>query len=295
MPGKQTFLLPLVKTIKTVLWCTSTVSVIGAVSDTASVSASTSAVPEKKTKKDKPSSSKTKKTVEKSATDKKMEELDQKWSDRFNRLEAVLMSKTFQLTFSSAVKVTPSHSPPANVPRDTEPFFQPTSFERTGQDSSAMHQSASQLSTGTVSSERTGQGFSALLHQPSSQLRSDLHRAESPPKRTVSDFSAVKHQSTSQLTSDQSGPDSSPKRTGSDSSAIKQQSSSQISSDRHRPRTSTHAGTNSSAPRHHSTGKLATHRPTSSVHNDTGSPQLTRQRKDSASSDISEAGSEASD
>ena len=149
------------------------------------------------------------------------------------------MSKTFQPTFSSAVKVTPSHSPPANVPKDNEPFFQPTSSERTGQDSSAMHQSASQLSTGTVSSERTGLGFSALLHQPSSQLRSDPHRQESSPKRTVSDFSVVKHQSTSQLTSDRPGLDSSPKRTGSDSSAIKQQSSSQLSSDRHRPRVST--------------------------------------------------------
>ena len=126
----------------------STISVIGAVSDTA-VSSPPFTVPEKKTKKDKPSSSKSKTPVEKSATDKKTEELDQKWSDRFTRLEALLMSKTFQPTFTSAVKVTPSHSPPSNVPRDNEPFFQPTSSERTGQDSSAMHQSASQLSTGT--------------------------------------------------------------------------------------------------------------------------------------------------
>ena len=97
----------------------SIVSVIGAVSDTASVSSPPSAVPEKKSKKDKPSSSKSKKTVEKSATDKKMEELDQKWSDRFHRLEALLMSKTFQPTFSSAVKVTPSHSPP--LPKTMNP------------------------------------------------------------------------------------------------------------------------------------------------------------------------------
>ena len=111
------------------------------------------------------------------------------------------MSKTFQPTFSSAVKVTPSYSP-ANVHRDTEPFFQPTSSGRTGQDFSAMHQSASQLTQETVTLERTGQGSFVLLHQPSSQLRSDLHRPESSPKRTVSDSSAVKHQSTSQLASD---------------------------------------------------------------------------------------------
>ena len=38
------------------------------------------------------------------------------------------MAKTFQPT-SSAVRVTP-HSPPANVPKDTELCFQPTSSER---------------------------------------------------------------------------------------------------------------------------------------------------------------------
>ena len=105
----------------------STVAVIAAVSDTASISSPPDCVPEKKLKKEQPSISKSKKDVEKSATDKKMEELDQKWSDRFNRLEPLLMSKIFQSTFSSAVKVIPSRSPPAYVHRDTEPFFQPTS------------------------------------------------------------------------------------------------------------------------------------------------------------------------
>ena len=163
-----------------------------------------------------------------------MEELDQKWSDRFNRLEALIMSKTFQPTFSSTVKVAPSHSPPATTSKDNEPFFQPTSSERTGQDFSALHQSASQLvSQTTASSERTGQGSSASLHQPSSQLRSDPQQQDSSPKRTVSDFSAAKHQSTSQLVSDRPRPDSSSKRTGSDSSAVKHQSSSHLSSNRH--------------------------------------------------------------
>ena len=83
----------------------------------------------------------------------------------------------------------------------------------------------------------TGQGSSASLHQPSSQLGSDPPQ-EPSPKCTVSDFSAYKHQLTSQLVSDRPRPDSSPKRTGSDSSALKHQSSSQLSSDRHRPKTS---------------------------------------------------------
>ena len=77
--------------------------------------------------------SKAKKSVEATAaTDSKIAELDQKGSDRFNRLETLLTAKNFQPTFSP-VKVTPSHSPPANVAKDMEPFFQPTSSISTSQ------------------------------------------------------------------------------------------------------------------------------------------------------------------
>ena len=62
------------------------------------------------------------------STDQKFQELDQKWSDRFNRLEALLLAKTLdqpqqEPTFST-VKVVPTHSPPANVIR-SEPFINP--------------------------------------------------------------------------------------------------------------------------------------------------------------------------
>ena len=70
--------------------------------------------PEKKPKKDK-ASVKAKKSVDSSATDSKISELDSKWSERFNRLGALIMSKSIQPTFSSDVRVTP-RSPPANVP-----------------------------------------------------------------------------------------------------------------------------------------------------------------------------------
>ena len=117
----------------------STVAVIGAVSDSGTVTSPASVVPEKKAKKEKPSTSIAKKSTEKSPTDSKHEELDKKWTDHFNRLEALLMAKTLQPTvqptFSSAVKVTPSHSPPATIPKDSEPFFQPTSTGHTGTDS----------------------------------------------------------------------------------------------------------------------------------------------------------------
>ena len=60
-----------------------------------------------------------------SSTDSRIEELDQKWSNRFNHLEALLMARTLdrpqEPTFRT-VKVTPSHGPPANVVK-TEPFL----------------------------------------------------------------------------------------------------------------------------------------------------------------------------
>ena len=242
------------------------VSVLGVVNDPHP----TSSPPDKKPREEMPSTSKVKKP-EKSTADKKMEELDQKWSDRFNRLEALLMSKTFPPTFSSAVKVTPSHSPPASIAKDNEPFFLPTLSERTGQDSSALQQSARQLtSQHSDSTERTGQGFSAL-HQPSSQLRSDPQLQEFSLKRTVSDSSAEKHQSASQL-----------------------------SSNRARPKPLECPSTNPAPAKHQTTGQTASHRPSSyrpssTVTTDTGSPQLHRHRRDSASSYSSEASSELSD
>ena len=50
--------------------------------------------------------------------------MEQKWSDRFNRLEALLLAKTLdrpqEPTFS-AVKVTPTHAPPANAQQSHRP------------------------------------------------------------------------------------------------------------------------------------------------------------------------------
>ena len=63
------------------------------------------------------------------STNNRFEEMDQKWLDRFNRLEALLLAKTLdqpqqEPTFST-VKMVPAHSPPANVIR-SEPFIRPT-------------------------------------------------------------------------------------------------------------------------------------------------------------------------
>ena len=62
------------------------------------------------------------------STDQKLEVMEQKWSDRFNRLEALLLAKTLdrpQEPVFTAVKVTPTHAPPTNV-ISTEPFLKPS-------------------------------------------------------------------------------------------------------------------------------------------------------------------------
>ena len=62
----------------------------------------------------------------KASTDTKLAELDQKWSERFNRLEALLMARTLdkESTFQM-VKVAPCHSPPAGAVKSIDPFIRP--------------------------------------------------------------------------------------------------------------------------------------------------------------------------
>ena len=95
-----------------------------------------SAQPAEKKKKveDKKKSVKSKPTASASrpaavSTNQRFNELDQKWSDRFNRLEALLLARTLDQpqqdpTFGT-VKVLPAHSPPASVIR-SEPFIRPS-------------------------------------------------------------------------------------------------------------------------------------------------------------------------
>ena len=61
----------------------------------------------------------------KDSTDQKFDDLDQKWSDQFNRLEALLLAKILakEPTFQT-IKVAPSHSPPPGVGKSTQPFYQ---------------------------------------------------------------------------------------------------------------------------------------------------------------------------
>ena len=112
--------------------------------------------------------------------DGKIAELDLKWTKRFNRLEALLLAKSFPPSFSSDVRVTPSHSPPPNVGKDTEPFFQPTSsgshVECTGPDFPVEKQLlADNLLSQDTTSKPTGPDIKdAEKLQSASKLVSDL-------------------------------------------------------------------------------------------------------------------------
>ena len=94
------------------------VSVIGVVGESPATQ-SPALPPEKKVKKDKPTA-RSKKAIY-SSTDTKISEMDKKWSEYFTGHEALIMSKFFQLTFSSDFRVIP-HSQSENLARDTEPL-----------------------------------------------------------------------------------------------------------------------------------------------------------------------------
>ena len=109
------------------------------------------------------------------SADDKIADLDSKWAERFNRIEALLLSKNFEPQFSANVKVTPTHSPPASVEQVSDPFIRPSSsaaLPGTGF-SAEKHQPTSKALTSQQSScsKFPGTGSSASKHQPASQTR----------------------------------------------------------------------------------------------------------------------------
>ena len=185
----------------------SSVEVIGVVGDSQS-SQVDSAPPEKKTKK---LPSKSKKVVPPSSADSKISELDQKWSKCFSRIEALLLSKSLQPSFSSEVRVSPTHTPPAGIRKDSEPFFQPVKSspeKRTGPDIHALTQkSAGKLRTekidqGQPSSERTGPDTHASQHKSAGKPKSDSHRLRPSASGRIGPDIAEKHQSPVKPSSD---------------------------------------------------------------------------------------------
>ena len=83
------------------------------------------------------SSDKPSKSVEpkpsRSSADARIDELDKKWADRFNRLEALLFAKSLdqpEPTFQ-APKVAPTHPSPVGAVKPSAPFIRPATSKLT--------------------------------------------------------------------------------------------------------------------------------------------------------------------
>ena len=109
---------------------------------------------DKKTTSEKPKSSKSSekpsKSVEtkpsRSSADDRIDELDKKWADRFNRLEALLLAKSLdqpEPTFQ-APKVAPTHPPPVGAVKSSAPFIRPPTDQPTSSDLPGTGQSTPQ-------------------------------------------------------------------------------------------------------------------------------------------------------
>ena len=182
------------------------------------------------------------------------------------------MVRSFEPSFTSNVKVTPTRSPPASIENVSEPFIRP-------------------------STELPGSGSSAAKHQPTSKAMTS--RPTSATKFPGTGSSAVKHQPTSQTQT--SRPTSSTKFPGSGSSAVKHQPTSQTGTSQPAlntvtdPSSTLHPATRLDSHRPHVDRPSAADRPLSSDPTDTDSPALHRSRRDSISSLSSNAGSDLSD
>ena len=134
----------------------------------------------------------------KSSQDSRFDQLDQKWFERFNRLEALLLVKSLEqpgLAFTT-VKVTPTHSPPKTVV-SSKPFIRPQptpttppvlSTDLPGSAQTAF-KSTSKLNTGKVSTD-----------QPTDLAGADSPLSHQVPSRSSS--APTRRQSTSSMDTD---------------------------------------------------------------------------------------------
>ena len=183
-------------------------TVVGAVDDQGNLQSpgsSSGSDKKKKDKKTKPKSSdKPSKSVDKSSrssTDTRIDELDKKWADRFNRLEALLLAKSIdqpEPTFQ-APKSAPTHPPPVGAVKSSAPFIRPSTNQPTSSDLSGTghstplgqatnkspqnmkvkHPADTDLSSAQHSSKRQLASKSSQ-HQPSTSRPSDLSGTDPP-------------------------------------------------------------------------------------------------------------------
>ena len=150
----------------------------------------------KVSKSDKPPKSK----PTKSSQDARFDQLDQKWSEHFNRLEALLLSKSLEQPAPAftTVKVTPTHSPPKTV-ASSKPFIKPQPTPTTDRPPVMSTDLPGSVQTAFKSTSKSTTG-KVLTDQPS-----DLAGADSPLSRQVpsrSSSAPTRRQSTSSMDTD---------------------------------------------------------------------------------------------
>ena len=126
-----------------------------------------------------------------SSTDSKISDLNKKWSDRFNRLEALLLAKTIdkpQEPVFSPAKVAPARAPPANVVRP-DPFLKPAS-------------QPAHLTDPAVDSPATDSSQHKPAARASSSAQSETATRETVQKRLTRAFDTTRQESPSPSDSD---------------------------------------------------------------------------------------------
>ena len=141
----------------------------------------------------------------KSSQDSRIDQLDQKWSERFNRLEALLLARSLEQpepTFST-VKVTPTHSTPHSSVVSSKPFIKPSTDQHRPDNTKSSDlpgnaQTASKLTskstTGKVSTDQpdlagTDSPFSQQVPSRSSSVPARRHSTSSMDTQSDSDLS----------------------------------------------------------------------------------------------------------
>ena len=153
-------------------------------------------------------SSKSPPQAPKSSADSRIDELDLKWSERFNRLEALLIGKTLdrqEPTFAP-VKVTPTHIPPVGVVRSSDPFIRPTeklpASDLSSTDHSPQRQAVDKSLSSTIKKSSDLHGDSQIgpkgkstsklpKDKPNTDQHSDLPGTGSPILQVSSKSSSV--------------------------------------------------------------------------------------------------------
>ena len=184
----------------------STVTVVGAVDDQGIVKSPGSSSEKKKKpnidkvkpqsskepKADKPSKSLSSKT-HRSSQDTSIDELDQKWSERFNRPEALLLAKSLEQPEPAftTVKVTPTHSPHHSSVVSSKPFIKPTNT-----DNSKSTDLPGNIQTASKSTSISTKG-KVSTDQPSDLAGTDSPMSQQVPSRSSS--VPARRQSTSSM------------------------------------------------------------------------------------------------